>query len=223
MPIPPLYRTGGEGAVASYDYTDIAEGTGNINFYLAVSAKSGPAYSYHLTKDTSFNSWGSRIGTFTGNTITFQRGATTTYTFNLIPFNLSKYIKGTALVNLFHLIYSSIATGIGLYVVATIYHVDADANATSLGTATSNTAIGTDTADTGVGVFSLPITLTQKHFKRGEYIRLVVAGTSTDPGGSGISFIGVDPANSTYTSDGAGPRNIFKTSSFVRIPFRIDL
>ena len=221
MPIQRNYRGIGEGNIASYNWTDIAEGTGNVNFYLAVTAKSGPTYSYELTSDTSFNSFGVRLtGGYTGNVITFPNNATTNFDFNLTPFSLPKTVNGTALVNLFYHIFNTIATLQNLYTTLTIYKVSGG-DVTSIGTAVSNTVFGSSALDDGVGVISVPITISNKVvFKRGDYIRLRVAGTVANVAGAPQVHVGTDPGNSEYVKGG---KTAFRTNSFIRIPFKIDL
>ena len=41
MPIPVVYRKSSENVVASYDYTDLAEGTGVVQYYGCKSQVSG--------------------------------------------------------------------------------------------------------------------------------------------------------------------------------------
>ena len=50
MPIPNVYQNQGEGVIASYDYTDIAEGTGLVKFVAWRRYADSPSDVFKLNK-----------------------------------------------------------------------------------------------------------------------------------------------------------------------------
>jgi len=92
MGIPRVYTQAAEGAIASYDYTDIAEGTGTVLFY-GCAARSGALtatsnLNYTLTKLSVYSDPLETSGALTAGV--YLSGA-----FDTSEFNLPQTIEGT--------------------------------------------------------------------------------------------------------------------------------
>src|SRR3990167_1116392 len=91
MPVPIVYRKSGEQSIATYDYFDIAEGTGIKAFYPAtLSGALGI-----LTADSNVYS---DLPESQGNTISDAYALQSSGAYR-VTFNLPKIIKGTMYVN----------------------------------------------------------------------------------------------------------------------------
>lgn len=93
MGIPPKYQKSTEGAIASYSYTDIAEGTGKVIFY-GLNDKINTTKSYFLTTNTLYS-----------NDINTQAAASGASALILdidhdIKFNKPQNLKGKVRVNI---------------------------------------------------------------------------------------------------------------------------
>lgn len=197
-PVPPQeFISGGEGIVASYDWTDIAEGSGKVLFYgSAVSTSAATTYAlltnqtYSVTIDVNCP------------------GATLTLDFYTPAFNLPKIVAGTA-----YIVSCTEADGAGNVAFQfKLYRGGADvANISNSITSISNTAARTSTT---------PIPLTQTNIKKGDMIHLVAIMTRT---GGTTHYMGIDPMNRDGTSITPSTELNATTKLLVYIPFRIDL
>ena len=170
MPIPRIYRKTAE-AIASYNWTDIAEGTGVVTLYGTQTKISGST-TYKLVQDAL------------PSTIAAYKGDDTTLTFDLTAFNTPKTVKGTAMFS----VGVGGDTGVDNHVSVQIFHVrGATATAISSDLATSSHDFG---ASSGEYLVLIPIPLTQTNFKEGDILRMVVKFIN-DAGTDGE--IGVDP------------------------------
>ena len=90
MPINQVYGGRPETAIASYDYSDIAEGTGVKTFYGFNVNTSGAATAdrFRLGQQSSLNSYD----------VETAMTAKAAYNWELTAFNLPKTIKGTAII-----------------------------------------------------------------------------------------------------------------------------
>jgi len=203
MVIPINYRKSAEGSIASYDYFDIAEGTGIIVLYGAQDA----AGNYVLSNQTLFSA-------------TIETSTTTSLemNFDLAPFNLPKDIKGTAIVSYGTSIQGNTGGGTLLF---TFYKVS-DSVETSMGSCTVS-----HNKPFVLGEF-LSATLTETHFKIGDSLRLSVL--LTDNSDVGIGF-GLDPLNRDGTASYGGfnlnltPSTTPSVTTQLKFycPFKIDI
>jgi len=166
MPVPVTYRTGGEGAIASYNYTDISEGTGVVVLNGFSTEASGAGIEYKLTTTTPYSSYIETSGA--------------PWVFNLSAFNLPKTIKGTAIVKLAAYLISGAPTEHTLTV--SIQKV------TTSGTTTLG-SVETPQLSNPIN-YTLNIPLTETNFKKGDNLRLNIAKN----GGAPI-VLAHDPAN----------------------------
>jgi len=199
MPVPVVYSKSQEGAIASYNYTDIAEGTGVVVFQGFQTQISG-ANALHIA-DTNIYSAGN------------SDSSGTSWTFNTSAFNAPRTMKGTAYVR-----YSTNYTGASSEICdqkVSINHVDADNNVTELASAELPRI-----TSAGSGIlnnFVAPLTIPKTNFKKGESIRIIVTAVVS----GGTTYIGHDPAN----RNGAlvTPAATYPTKFEAYIPFDLDL
>ena len=201
MTIPKNFRNTQETAIASYDYIDIAEGTGIVTFNLAVSAIATPTYNYLLTKNTVYSD----------ETHIRSTNTTTTFNFDLTPFNLPQTLNGTAILSSAFWLQTA---GGDKSVKVTLKKVsDATTSISSQITAYIPAA-----GNAKMALIELPIT-TKTHFKKGDILRCeVIIQSSTDWIEMGTDPEGRD-GNSLVPSTNPG----ITTSSKLFIPFDLDL
>ena len=206
MPLPRLYQTAGEAAIASYDFTDIAEGTGVTKFYLFSSKISG-ATAYHLGNNVLYSADITRTAA----------GADTDDNFDLTVFNLPRTIKGTGTIQLPYGLTCGGGGGCNGYAICKLWKVPAVGSATEIISAcTPNVTIGAAAAE--VGVWNIPITISQTHFKKGDILRLQVLGYTSN---TESSHLGIDPKNRAQSTLNAG--TMVATDGNILIPFKLDL
>jgi len=200
MAIEQKFRKFGESAIASYNFTDIAEGTGVVLFYGFGDAASG-AYNYSLT--------GQQIYSFE---IESTKTIPTTFTFNTSVFNYPRIAKGTAIVRFSTDSYNASA-GSSLY-----FNIKLQKVSGVVVTDIGNTDTSSTSAASGVhnmGSWTVTIDLTQTNFKIGDNLRLLMTA-----GGGGDVTLGHDPAN----RDGAHlVAATHPTKLEIYMPFKIDI
>ena len=203
--IPKKYGIGGEAAVATYDYTDLADGVGFVIYQGYNSGLSGNALGYHLGT-TEIQSREVETDMIMGETLTFDSST----------FNLPRSMKGTAMVR-----FTSYWTGTA----ASFYNanvkiqkVDANAVVTTIGSASSLTISGfaVDTIDNNTIYMDV-----DEHFKKGDTLRLWFQDSRT----AGSASLANDPANRAgrFVSGSAVGTAINPTKLEVHIPYKIDL
>jgi len=204
------YQNIGEGSVASYSYTDIAEGTGIVIFNgFGYTTSTGEGYS---ASQSSF--YADPIETeLDGNGGT----DTKTLTFDVAPFNLPKTIGGTAYIEGSWAVETSVGNAGNGKITFEVQKVGGAA----LGSVVTETV-----ACSGTQVkrqsFLLPLTLTKMHFKRGEILRISVEMSVTTTGGTGVSmYLAHDPQNRDGTL--VTPAVTYHTDLNFHIPFQLDL
>lgn len=201
MVLPTAIPTPPPSAVASYNYIDIAEGTGTVIFY-GTATEASTGIDYHLLAN-KIDGWPREKSV--------NSTSTTTLDFDLAPFNLPQYVKGTAYFS----------AGIGAHgqdgtttkIQVQLKHWDGS-TPTNL---TAEIESQTVTVAGGAGAYEvaclkLPIT-TEKHFKKGEILRLTVKLIVSITGAS-TGIVGHDPMNTSTD---------YISMMQVHVPFRIDL
>lgn len=202
-----------ESAVASYNYTDMAEGTGVTMFYLAATNGDNILTPNQIYSDVIEYSTGAH-----NLTTDFVKNMDVDY--DLSAFNSPRTVKGTAYINFTGHIWKS-----GTAVVTSKFTIKVrkwdGTTETEIGNAT--TAEITDAA--GYKLTALAIPLTQTHFGIGDVLRVTIEGYDKEaaPDSTNILIVGQDPMNrdGTYiipsTDD---PVSI--TQSKIWIPFKIE-
>ena len=214
MTIPRNFRNTAENIIASYSYTDVAEGTGIINF-LGMATKDSAATEYVLSQNAYYSS--EVESAISGGTA----GAFTKYLdldFDLSSFNLPQSIGGTGI---FSIPWGEITTGYsyGAYIIVRVKKNDVEL-----------VSVQSDTVNPGGAAANfwdlalLQATIPQTHFKKGDVLRVTIELWASKVGGSspvGTFYIFHDPKdrkNATATTLG-----IDTTIIQLGIPFRIDV
>lgn len=199
--LPVAFPIPGESAIASYNYTDVAEGTGVVEFYGAETYDTTATRKYILTAN--------QITSNTADLIS-PNG---TINFDLSPFNSPRTIKGTAYFS------------VGMYESSSAaYYITAKIQKSSGGVVTDcSAAFQSDTIQAN-GVWKMvlvAIPLTQTHFKKGDFLRL---NLDVHGANNGNWSMGCDPTgrsgtyiNSTLTAPS------MTTKLTLNIPFKLDL
>ena len=217
MPIPKVYSAGGERTLANYDYTDLAEGTGVVQFY-GVDMATSSGTTYRLTTETIFSRNKDTEGDIPdGTTKVFDQD------FDLTPFNMPKVVRGTAIVNIPIAVYVNSTNGAYPYCIITIQKVSNGVETNISSAIQSDGGSGVwDTLTSGntTGkIFCMPIPLTQTIFKKGGILRVNVQIWAQKNGGAPRFLFGHDPQNRTYGVNSGDTSSVFS----IYIPFRIDL
>jgi len=216
MVIQKRYSQSQETAIASYDYTDIAAGTGNILFYGAATTITGSSTDYKLTESP-----------FICDPVKTKEGVTQANTakkeidvdFDLTEFNLPRTIKGEAILSM-ALSLEETAHNVKGYVIAKIRKWDGTTE-TDIVTAQSaeETSSGGTWEDFQV---TIPLTIPETHFKKGETLRLTIEGWAYGVGGAPAGNIEI--WHDATDTDGDGEASgVSSTALKLFCPFEIDL
>ena len=182
--------------LASFDSTDLQEGTGNVTYY-GLTEQDSTGVGYMLMRDIIISQTPSTVRSSTG---------TTTVDFDLAPFNLPRYVKGTAI---FRATVKIASTGT-LAVQLKKWDGSSETNITD--------EITSQTIDTAVAtipnvVIKMPVT-TETQFEAGDVLRLTVKITLI-AGGTSLTLYH-DPNNTTPPSASTS------AALQIRVPFRIE-
>lgn len=199
MAIPTTFPPVQNQAIASYSYTDIAEGTGMTNFYLAQTIDSTGTNTILTTQ----------LARSAVNEISTGDAAGREDDFDLTAFNIPKTIEGTALISFHQRDTDSTSNN---SVTITIKKWDG----------TTETELGTNTTETINDESKrvlLEIPLTRTHFRKGDVLRVTMKITrgGTFPG-AGEGIYGTSPA--AEISDNLAAT---ETKSIITIPFILDV
>ena len=200
MAIPTIFTNKKEEAIASYDYIDIAEGTGIVQFYGALKGTSGGT-SYMLTTEQIYSQ---DISTLVPST-------PQSYNFDLAAFNMPRIIKGTAYVSI-----SLYIDGSGTLVAAAkVQKGSGGTYSDCCDQVTSSSKVDGTPTDS---MLLIPLTINETHFKKGDNLRLVI--TISGDAHAGNEF-GHDPMNRDGTNITAA-KNL-STQLKLFLPFKIDI
>lgn len=219
MPLPMTYRKGVTPPIASYDFFDIAEGTGVVEFFGAEVETHGGA-DYVLTHSEIYAEGILTDGVLPG---TFA-AAVFNQDFD-ISFNIPKIIKGTALFNIPVGIYQTNANAGEIYATIDIKKVSGAVSST-LASVQSSTWTGEGGAGgTTQHYLSFPATISKTKFKRYDTLRLTIKLYSRVTAGSGRWAIWHDPKgrNDTLNATWTSVSNFMSGVLSAYIPFVIDL
>lgn len=192
-----------EGAIATYDFTEIAEGTGIVTFNGFNTETSGAITTYKLTNVA--------VASDDIQTIT-AAGTVKQVDFETLPFKLPKIIDGTSILRFSGGIDTNGAANV--YYVCTLFKVS-DAT-TTLVTVTSPT-LSIGGAGTAAKNFCMPLVIPRTHFKPGDYLRLSIGITPS----AQFGHLAHDPENRDGTV--ITPASTYPTRLEFLIPFRIDI
>jgi len=204
MVMPKRFQTVGP-IIATYDYTDIAEGTGIITFN-ACAAKNSAGTTYFLTKNTLNSATiGSTLSTPQDNDYD-------------AVFNIPRRVQGTAYVNITLGANATAPNNRVMTVTVTLKHYDGSTETNLAATQTSASfEITQGTISSRMDCFKIPIT-TEKDFKKGDILRLTV--TTATSAGSGSYGYGHDPADRDNDNYFLAAHS---TKLQILVPFRIEV
>ena len=169
FPIPP------PSAIASYDYVDVAEGTGLVKYY---------GTDFQVSGATIYTSYGLIQNPLRSTSASTAPATTRDYNFDLTPFNLPKTVKGTAHFQ----IKLQGAAGNAIRLSAQLKKVSGTDITNVTDAINSINSVAVDWIN-----FQLPCT--QTHFKKGDILRLTLAVVAA---GTGKFFH--DPSNASANS-----------------------
>jgi hypothetical protein len=211
--------------LATYDYIDIAEGRGVILFKAFTSNTEGTT-DYHLGTEDIYSSDIETVST--DFTVGVPYTKVLDKDFDLTPFNLPRTIKGTAIINTCFCLVNSGGTGTTRFAYL-IFKIRKYSGSTESEIASGQTDTVTYTGyeeGSTISLVTIPITIPQTHFKKGDVLRLTIEGWGRVDGSStqkGKLYIGTDPMN----RDGAqikpssdDPTSITKLNLY--LPFKLD-
>ncbi len=220
MPLPNIYTREDERVLATFDFFDVADGTGFVKYWL--SASSSPATDYHLGTEQVYS------------TVIDTKGTSTTSStkiidldFDLTSFNLPRTIRGTALVQSTLKVSSAAGTTINTVFMQTRIRKWDGTNETEIAVARSQNVVQIN-GTIGHEMILFPITIPKTHFRKGETLRVTVElwGIKGVADGASFSWFGHDPQNRDSKQLGLDPStddpvSINKTHIF--IPYDIDI
>jgi len=189
--IPQTFPIPQETAIASYNYTDIAEGTGVITYY-GFDANDDTTLDYHLSINSSIYA---QNKVFT--TATTGGGSTKSIDLDFdVIFNLPQRIKGTAYCNITTFVDSNVTGATSYFFIVKLRKYDGSTESEIVsGQTKSRTNSGnSNVREWTTHLVPLPIT-TQVQFKKGEILRVTIEGWSNRSTGSGNFGFAQDPAN----------------------------
>ena len=159
MTLPKTFRKSMDRFIATYDYTDVAEGTGIVSFYAGVGEISG-ADVYQINQN-AFD-----IGQALTVSADYERSNIISVTplFELSPFNLPKVVKGT--------FYTSFTTALDFSTAATTWKVRVRVYKNSTVIATEYTQTYTADGADKIRTHLVPITIPQTNYKKGDVFKV---------------------------------------------------
>lgn len=188
--VPQTFPIPVETAIASYSYTDIAEGTGVINF-LGFSSIDDTTVDYHLTSNASVYSNSKVLSTST-TTGGSSKDIDNDYD---ITFNLPQRMKGTIYTNISTFVTSNVGGATSYFFIIKIRKWDGSSETEiASGQSITFTNVGSASAKEWITqLIPIPVT-TLQHFKKGDTLRITVEGWSNRSSGAGNFGYGQDPA-----------------------------
>jgi hypothetical protein len=223
MVLPITYPPIAAAAIASYDYTDIAEGSGITKFYAFTTIEESTT-SFNLSTNAVFSQNIDTEGVFTTGSYAIAGGGAMDKDFDLTPFNLPKTIKGTAIINLTWFIRSAATAPVSGYIIAKVRKYSATAGESEIASTQSNTIVNSTSSNT-FHLTCLKFTIPKTHFKKGDILRLTIqAWGKKDDGNNGTIGFGFDPQNrdgTNITPSSDDPLTTTKLEFYC--PFELDV
>ena len=203
--IPQTFPTPTEAVIASFNFTDIADASGNVIF-LGIATEDTGGVEYHLVQTS----------TFSQPVITARATqGTTTINFNSTVFNLPRTAKGTATFSAAQ----GATVGELVNLAVSIIHVSAADVETVIGTEKTS-ATYTSVSGNEAEMVSLRFPLTQTLFKKGDKIRLRVKLVQVNEAGG--TEVGHDPEGQDGVFIQAAQEGTTSKMQ-LHMPFKIDI
>lgn len=223
MGIEANYRKYGEGALANYDYVDIANGLGYVELKGFTSSPAG-VLTYNLDKNAmeTGNTLPTLVDTHERRYTLINNGTSGAITFTTSAFNLPRIVKGKVYTN-FTLVTSSTNTDTQIPTVTLYKNTDVLGSTSGAGTILSGDAINI------AKTYNLSFNVSSTIIKRGDVLALKVSATSS--GGNPRCWLEHDPLNrdvAQYVALTAGTHRAISaadnpTELNLFVPFKIDI
>tara|TARA_Y100000310_G_scaffold135518_1_gene134349 strand:- start:57 stop:671 length:615 start_codon:yes stop_codon:yes gene_type:complete len=204
MGVPRTYRKSREKAIASYDFTDIANGEGVVVYY---GCKNDDEFFLTSKEIPSKLAW-------THSTV--SNGEIFNEDMDL-KFNTPQKMKGNLIASI-PLLYIT-GNSKTLTAIITISHFDGS-SATQIGQETDTTITGSASLPIPSRFLCIEIADLNQHFKKGESLRINIT-VSTDGNDSAAKYVGHDPIG--RSGDGSSGNEILETKMRFYVPFDLDL
>jgi len=217
MTVPIKFRKSRE-RIISFNFNDIADGTGQVKFY-GFNSEVGGTADYHLTTDNSIRSI---LAETQGSAQSGGGGESINLNWDLPSFNLPKTVRGGFLVTGNYAISGAANPGSGTITVKVIRL--SGAVETELASVVGPAFVAVDTTANPSKRFVITGTITKTLFKVGDVLRLKVVCTADDlTGGSASCILGNDPTNNDGTVLTPSSDSDETTQLIIYIPFDLDL
>lgn len=218
-----------ENIIASYSYTDVAEGTGIQTFYgFALNSGLSGAVSYALSEKVHYTTHtdattgaNTAIVHTSGAVVVAEADPTNSFDldFDLTAFNLPKVIKGTAVVQVpwgMNYTPSGALSGALIVQLAKV----SDGTETVFASGAVQRAINNSGTLYSLSTLRIPVA-TEQSFKKGDNLRMNVIGRVLESGGNaqiGVAHDPMDRAGATVYTASNLPTRVLK----INVPFKID-
>lgn len=196
------------GAIATYNFFDIQEGTAITTFYPSKVATGPSAYAYIATTNTEVYSETDGFTDANGMNIDID-----------ITFNLPKILKGVMYMNIPVNVKATSGTE-DVAITGTIIHYDGSTE-TTIGAATTTPDTSTSTSNASK-MRIIKWNLTEKHFRAGETLRITLTGV-VDGTGSGSGNIGHSPVGTQNAGSGTLFESLGTSRLTLFVPFKLDI
>ena len=210
--VPQPFPTPQETAIATYNFTDIIEGSGIIQFY-GFNTRADTTLNYVLTANSALLSHdlGTSTSTSGGG---FSKDIDDDYD---ITFNRTHTLKGAGYCNIVTHQSSNANEGCSQYFIIKLVHYDGSTE-TTLATGQTETYLSGSTAAPEYKTNCVPLSIsTARHFKKGDILRVTVEGWSNRTSGSGNIGYLHDPVGSRT------PTNAEDSKLSIFVPFQLDI
>jgi len=204
MGVPRTYRKSVEKAIASYDFTDIANGEGVVVYY---GCKNDDKFFLTSKEMPSKLAW----------TYSTASGEMFNEDMDLV-FNRPQRIKGNLIASI-PLLYI-VGSSKEFTAVITISHFDGS-SATQIGQETDTTITGSASLPPPSRILCIEIADLNQHFKKGESLRINVTISSSGGADGSGRYVGHDPIG--RSGDGSSENEILETKMRFYVPFDLDL
>jgi hypothetical protein len=228
--LPINFNIPAENVIATYNYTDLAEGTGMSDFYgMAINTGWSGAVSYILTEKNYYSTQARQTTTYAAPLDVHTSGAVLTadadpansfdLDFDLTSFNTPRVIKGTAIIQVPWAQNFSPSGALSGALVVQLQKYDGSTETTFASGAVQKRI---DASGTNYYLTTLKVPVSSEVlFKTGETLRVNVIGRVLDSNGTAQMSMAHDPqaraGSSIYTSS-----NIASTTFKCSIPFKIE-
>lgn len=212
MPVPTRYPEFSRTAIASYDFTDVDEGSGIVEYSGVKLSTSNVAFAYALTTNDNIYSADNGGTACNGADIDFD-----------VPFNLPKIIDGYVYVQVPVKLFSSSGTHAAT-ITGTVVKYDGSTE-TTIGATVTSPALNSTAGSQTVKLAVLRITVPRTEFTADDTLRITITGSASG-GSGGTAYILHSPAGGQYAdldTGASGITGLATTRLSIFVPFVIQL